>query len=272
MTVRPGWGEPAPALVTLHLWRVPGWRVPAAVARMGLDRRAVRRAPGVRFAKLLGTGRGQTFTLRDAEPRRWGLLAAWADAGAAASFERSVTVHRWHRLAEETWRVELRPLSSRGRWSGREPFGPSRAGLGTAGRPGADGSDAGRPGAGGRPVGIGGGQPGRWTGVVAAVTRARLVPWRAARFWRAVPAVSADLRGAAGLRLAVGIGEAPVGLQGTFSVWESARALRSFAYAGAAHAAAVRRTPVEGWYAEELFARFAVLSATGTVDGRDPLA
>jgi hypothetical protein len=306
MTVRPGWGEPAPALVTLHLWRVPGRRVPAAVVRMGLDRRVVRGAPGVRFAKLLGTGRGQTFTLRDAEPRRWGLLAAWADAAAAASFERSVTVRRWHRLAEETWRVELRPLSSRGRWSGREPFGPSRAGVGTPGGPSADASaagppdvaapdagwpdagppdagppdagppDAGRAGAGGRPVGIGsvGEQPGpgRWTGVVAAVTRARLVPWRAARFWRAVPAVSADLRGRAGLRLAVGIGEAPAGLQGTFSVWESARALRSFAYAGAAHAAAIRRTPVEGWYAEELFARFAVLSATGTVDGRDPLA
>jgi hypothetical protein len=83
--------------------------------------------------------------------------------------------------------------------------------------------------------------------------------------------VSADLRGRAGLRLAVGIGEAPVGLQGTFSVWESSRALRAFAY-GAAHAEVVRRTATEGWYAEELFARFAVLSAAGTVDGRDPLA
>jgi hypothetical protein len=74
------------------------------------------------------------------------------------------------------------------------------------------------------------------------------------------------------LRLAIGIGEAPIGVQGTFSVWESARALQSFAYAGAAHADAIRRTPVRRWYAEELFARFAVLSASGTVDGRDPLA
>ena len=38
--------------------------------------------------------------------------------------------------------------------------------------------------------------------------------------------------------------------------------------AGAAHAAVVRRTAEEGWYAEELFARFAVLSAGG--HGRRP--
>ena len=42
-------------------------------------------------------------------------------------------------------------------------------------------------------------------------------------FWRAVPPVSLDLAGRPGLRLAVGIGEAPVGLQGTFSLWETGR-------------------------------------------------
>jgi hypothetical protein len=232
--------EPVPELVTLHLWRVPRRAVPAAVLRMGADRRAVRTTPGVRFAKLLGTGDGGTFTPRDADPRRWGLLASWADRASAAAFERSPVAARWGRLADETWRAELRPLSARGRWSGRAPFG--------------------------EPAG------GRWDGPVAAVTRARLAPGRTRSFWRAVPPVSADLHTRPGLRLAVGIGEAPVGLQGTFSLWESARALREFAYAGAAHQAVVARTAPARWYAEELFARFAVEAADGSVDGRDPLA
>jgi hypothetical protein len=214
--------------------------VPAAVLRMGLDRRAVRTTPGVRFAKLLGTGDGATFTPRDADPRRWGLLASWADRASAAAFERSAVAARWGRLADESWRAELRPLAARGRWSGRQPFGT--------------------------PAG------GRWDGPVAAVTRARLAPVRSRSFWRAVPPVSADLAARPGLRLAVGIGEAPVGLQGTFSVWESARALREFAYGGAAHQAVVARTAPARWYAEELFARFAVEAADGSVDGRDPLA
>jgi hypothetical protein len=33
---------------------------------------------------------------------------------------------------------------------------------------------------------------------------------------------------------------------------------------------AIRRTAEVGWYAEELFARFAVLSVEGTFDGRAP--
>ena len=58
--------HPVPALVTLHLWGVPARAIPAAFARMGTDRGPVRRTPGLRFAKLLGTGDERTFTVRDA--------------------------------------------------------------------------------------------------------------------------------------------------------------------------------------------------------------
>ena len=232
--------EPVPALVTLHLWRVERRRVPHAVLRMGRDRTRVRRTPGLRFAKLLGTGDGRTFTVRDADPQRWGLLATWTSREAVREFERSSPVAgAWRALADESWRVDLRPVASRGTWSGRQPFGD--------------------------PV------PVRSDGPVAALTRARLRPSVAVSFWRAVPPVSADLRDRPGLRAAVGIGEAPLGLQGTFSLWESGAAVREFAR-GEAHAEVVERTGRERWYAEELFARFDVVGSAGTLDGRDPLA
>lgn len=227
-------------LTTLHLFGVAARRVPTALLRVGLDRAALRRTPGLAFAKLLGTGSGETFTITDADPRRWALLAVWRDTAALAQFERSSAVAaRWRRLADERWRADLRLLRSRGTWAGREPFGPAR--------------------------------PCEWRGPVAAVTRARIRPAKTLTFWRAVPAVSADLRGAGGLRLALGVGEAPVGLQGTFSLWATAADLQAFAYGGAPHRLAIERTERERWYTEELFARFAVLQTTGTVAGRDPL-
>jgi hypothetical protein len=89
-------------------------------------------------------------------------------------------------------------------------------------------------------------------------------------FWRSVPPVSADLHRSAGLRFAVGVGEAPVGLQGTFSIWRSGRDLTEFAHRRAPHVEAVRRTAELGWYSEELFARFAVVATEGTFLGREP--
>ena len=85
-----------------------------------------------------------------------------------------------------------------------------------------------------------------------------------------MPPVSTDLHRSAGLRLAVGIGEAPIGLQGTFSLWESAAALTAFAHRGAPHAEAIRQTGLQNWYAEELFARFAAEGIEGSFAGRAP--
>jgi len=235
----PAVAEDVPALVTLHVWRVRAGGVPGAVARMALHRARLRRTPGLRFAKLLGTGSGDTFTVRDADPFHWGLLASWSDRSAATAFDGSPVARSWRRVAAEEWRTDLRPLAATGRWSGRAPFGAPAAA--------------------------------RWDGPVAAVTRARIAPRKAATFWRAVPPVAAALRGRDGLLAALGIGEAPVGLQGTFSVWRSAADLRAFAYAEHAHVEAVRRTAEERWYAEELFARFAVLRSVGTFEGRNPL-
>jgi hypothetical protein len=64
---------------------------------------------------------------------------------------------------------------------------------------------------------------------------------------------------------AIGIGEAPIGLQGTFSLWSSAASLRDFAYKGKAHQVAIEQTKQFNWYSEELFARFEVLELRGSI-------
>ena len=229
-------GPTPPALVTVHLWGVAASRVPAAFTAMARDRRPVRRQPGLRFAKLLGTGDGRTFTARDADLRHWALLATWDSAEAAERFEQSAVVGRWDARSHERLRVAMTPLTSKGQWSGQLPFGAP--------------------------------DPVKHPGPVAAVTRARLRPTRAAAFWRSVPPVSARLRECPGLLLALGIGEAPIGLQGTFSLWSSAADLRDFAHRTPEHLEVVARTHEVGWYAEELFARFAVVAARGAYAGQ----
>lgn len=232
---RAGAREPVPAVVSLHVYGVGGSAIPGAFVRMGRDRGRVRAIPGVRFAKLLGTGDGRTFTMRDADLHHWGVLACWADADGPARYEASAVHRSWLGAAHEEARFLLRPLISRGTWAGRQPFGD--------------------------PV------PHRWDGPVAAITRARIRPAQWRTFWSAVPPVSLDLHQVPGLRVALGIGEAPVGLQGTFSVWDSNAAVTEFAQRRSPHVEVMRRTHETGWYAEELFARLAVLDARGSYAG-----
>ncbi|MFB9313962.1 monooxygenase [Nocardioides plantarum] len=225
-------------VVDLRVWDVD--RVAPAVLRMATGRRHLAGRPGLRFAKLLGTGAGRTFTPRDADPHRWALLTVWDDEASADAGPDPRLTDPWDEAASERLSVRMTPLSSRGRWSGAEPFGASTD------------------------------EPPDHAGPVAVITRARLRTSRAASFWRAVPPVVGDLAQAPGLRLALGVGEAPVLLQGTFSIWESRRHLVDFAYRTAAHREAVARTEPARWYAEELFARFAVRDVSGTYRGRRP--
>lgn len=226
-------------MVLLHVWTVPTAGVLPAMARLATDRFALRGYPGLTFAKLLGTGSGQTFAPQDADPHHWALLTCWDAPHAAATVEQSRVVRRWDAAATDRLRIAMTPMSSTGRWSRRQPFGstpPSR-------------QDA----------------PG--TGPIASITRARIKWGQLRSFWRAVPDVAAALPTHPGLIWSTGIGEAPIGLQGTFSLWRDVGAMRDFAHGSAAHRRVITRTRQTGWFAEELFARFTVQTVEGTVDG-----
>ena len=201
---------------------------------MGLDRISLWRMSGVTFWKLLGAGKGETFTPRDADPLRWGLLVV-LEQDQLETLENSALIRRWRDKSVTEFSADLSPISVHGKWSKKEPF----QSIGVVDK--------------------------SWNGQVAAITRAR-IKWRKNLiFWRSVPPVTESLRSSSGLVSAIGIGEAPIGLQGTFSLWESGDAVRNFAYRGEAHKAAIAATHREDWYAEELFARFAVTRSNGAI-------
>jgi len=216
-------------VIVAYFWTIKPRAIPFAILAMALDRFALTRSKNVGFYKSLGTGKGETFTPVDANSLRWGLVAQVNDLDA---FDQSMVVKRWRKNSIGEFRAVLEPISSHGKWAGKEPFVASVK---------------------------------DWTGPVAAITRARIKWHQNFRFWSSVPPVTISLKSAPGLMAAIGIGEAPIGLQGTFSLWESSAAIKDFAYKGAAHQKAIADTATYNWYSEELFARFAVKDMRGSI-------
>ena len=212
------------------------------LAQMGISPPVLRRVPGLRFFKLLGSGAANGFGLWP-NLDRYGLLAVWESAAVATAFFGQHPLWAgYERRSLETWTLQLAPLKSQGLWDGKNPFDYLPEIL-----------------------------PGD-TAPVAVLTRASIRWRKTPRFWQFVEPTSAALARAVGVRAAIGLGELPVVRQATFSVWESAEAMRQFAYRDARHREVIQLTHRENWYAEELFARFRVLSSAGTLDGAEPLA
>ncbi len=237
---QPSTGEPRPPLVTLTLfgyrWNQRAW----AFAQMAFAPRKLRDVTGLRFWKPLGSGHGSGFSLRP-NWSRYGLLAVWESSAAADDFfEHSQAMRDYRRHAEEIWTVRLLPIQAHGSWSGVNPFLP----LATVSSS---------------------------SGPIAVLTRATIRWRRLTAFWGAVPNASRALDKSAGLLTSIGIGETPFFRQATFSLWRSEVDMQAFAYSTTAHREVIRRTRAEGWYREDLFARFVPIASAGTWNGNDPL-
>jgi len=224
-----------PGLTTFTVASFDRSRVPSLLASVPLERLRLRRITGLAWGRHLGTAAGGR-TL-GADPARWAWFCTWRDEAASGRFHESLE----QRLAPaELATLHLRAVSARGLWAGHAVH--------------LEGTGSSEP------------DP----SPLVVLTRARVRPSRWLAFRGAVPPVDTDLARAPGLLRSVGVGEWPILVQGTVSLWTDAAAMGSFARSEA-HRKVVRRTADERWYAEELFARFGVERVQGTWDGAAPL-
>ncbi|GHO67841.1 hypothetical protein KSC_067330 [Ktedonobacter sp. SOSP1-52] len=224
---------------TLIRYQEPSLRT---LVYLGLDRWTMARTPGLHFWRLLGVGQGKAFDSH-ADLRRSAIFSVWHSYAALHQFEvQSALMKRVQSQAEEVWTVYMQPVRWHGVWGGQDPFREMMP--------------------------VSPPQPGPWV----ILTRATIRPNRVRAFLGAVPAVAEQLLEQPALLNSVGIGEAPLFYQATLSLWQSLPDVTAFAYGQQAHREVIWRTRQEGWYSEELFARFRPLAASGTWDGTNPLS
>ncbi len=210
-----------------------------ALGQMGAARLDFMRMREVGFWKLCGSGTGEGFTPVP-NTAVWAILATWPSEEAARRHVGTESVYRrWRNRAEENCTIYLSPASARGAWSRVAPFHVEDKSL---------------------------------PGPVAALTRATLRPAALMRFWRRVPDIQSVIGDDPNVMFKIGIGEIPWFHQVTFSIWPDTETMANFARKkDGPHARAIRAVRDEGWFNEELYARFRVLGAEGQWEGHDPL-
>lgn len=188
----------------------------------------------------MGSGKNGTFSLQP-DWQQWGTITVWNTMQESERFHKESFLSAWWKLfCFEKLNILCTPLASHGQWDGNDPFKT-------------DSYDK------------------NHTGQVAVLTRASIRFSKLKQFWSNVDPVSKIMSQASGYITSFGIGEAPFFRQATFSVWDSMDSMKAFAYQSREHAEVIKKTRQEDWYSEELFARFKIVSCSGTLNGRNPL-
>lgn len=224
-----------PMTCTLTVVRYPKFLAFAGILSMAFFRVVLWFSPSLTFWKLMGCGKNGTF---DKKPdwRQWAVLLVSQNAARTPGF-----LHRWWTFFRcEKWELTLQPIEGFGTWNRKECFGslPRQT---------------------------------EYDGMIAVLTRATIRAGKLKRFWQHVDPVAKHMYTAEGFVTSLGIGEMPWIRQATFSVWESKAQMKQFAHKLTDHADVIRKTRNENWYSEEMFVRFRIRNASGTLHGKDPL-
>jgi len=195
--------------------------------------------PGLRFAKVMGSGHQGGFSIRPSSTHQ-GLIVVFEDGDTAQAFLHSPQLAAFRERARQFWAGLLCVDSVRGAWDARSWGNTPADSLGAL-HSSLDGS----------------GQ-----GPLAVITRASIRPAKAMAFWRYAPASQTDLENAPGCTLAIGLGEAPLVRQCTFSLWKNTPSMLAYAHGGA-HQAALEAAYRHGFFTESLFVRMRLLQHEG---------
>jgi heme-degrading monooxygenase HmoA len=194
-----------------------------AFSRMGRPPISLSTTDGLTFFKPLGTGSGNGFSIKP-DFSTFGFVTVFETEEQAKNFTVSSNMEKYKKTASNFSIVFMKTIKSHGKWSKQNPF-KSTTEL-----------DKKKP--------------------VAVITRATIKPKLAYKFWKHVPAVSKSMDAYKELLYSKGIGEFPLLMQATFSIWSSADAMMNYAYSNPKHAEMIKKTRELNWYSEELFARF----------------
>ena len=203
--------------------------------------------PGLSMVKVMGSGAGGGFSLRPSATHQ-GLICTFSHLDWALKFLDSPTVDAYRSRARECWTGVMAVQSARGHWDKQAWQASSAQALGGA-------------------LGEQGLATVQTQGPFAVLTRASIVPTKAMAFWRYAPAAQADLGQSPGCLLAMGLGEAPLVRQCTFSLWRDTAAMLQYAHQGA-HQVASTAAYKHQFFSESLFVRMQVLQMAGHWKGQ----
>jgi hypothetical protein len=194
--------------------------------------------PGLRNSEVAITAPLSASILGRPDFGRVAFVAFWDDE---QSLDRFVAEHRFAAKLAGGWHVRLEPLRVFGTWPGLPAETPTARAV-------------------------------DHEGPVAALTMGRLRLTQTVRFLRASAKAEARALGAPGLVWATGLARPP--LVSTCSLWESTRALATYAFGRAepAHPEAIAESERKPFHHRQAFIRFRPYGSVGGLDGRNPLS
>lgn len=214
---------------------------------------ALKDMPGLRFAKVMGSGHGGGFSIRPSASHQ-GLITVFEQLEQAQNFLNSAYVAAGRERSRQWWSAVMSVASARGEWDG-QAWAPTSAPALLA-IPHSHTTPV-LP-----PVALAPSAAVVGDSALAVITRASIRPAKALAFWRYAPAAQADLEQAPGCLLAMGLGEAPLVRQCTFSLWRDTPSMLAYAHTGA-HQTAIEAAHRHGFFSESLFLRMQVLAQDG---------